>query len=101
MVEMLGRFVEAHACNAEGSAGDGSGGASIYGGKFNDEKAALKLKHDRAGVVGFANSGKVSSSNHSAYYGMPNTCHFAFALSWLLLCKQACASQKTIIVMAF
>lgn len=31
----------------EGSAGDGSGGASIYGGKFNDEKVALKLKHEQ------------------------------------------------------
>ena len=40
---------------------DGSGGASIYGGKFNDEKAALKAKHAKPGVVGFANSGKAGS----------------------------------------
>ncbi len=26
--------------------------------QFKDEPAALKLKHDGAGVVGFANSGK-------------------------------------------
>jgi cyclophilin family peptidyl-prolyl cis-trans isomerase len=32
--------------------GDGSGGDSIYGGKFNDEKGGLKLKHDGPGVVG-------------------------------------------------
>jgi cyclophilin family peptidyl-prolyl cis-trans isomerase len=30
--------------------GDGSGGDSIYGGSFKQEKAALKLKHDAAGV---------------------------------------------------
>ncbi|EFN54797.1 hypothetical protein CHLNCDRAFT_13673, partial [Chlorella variabilis] len=46
--------------------GDGSGGDSIYGGKFKDEPAALKLKHDAAGVVGFANSGK--NSNTSQFY---------------------------------
>lgn len=32
--------------------GDGSGGDSIYGGKFNDEKPGLKFKHEAAGVVG-------------------------------------------------
>lgn len=42
--------------------GDGSGGDSIYGGKFNDDKAALKLKHDAAGVVAMANSGKNTNS---------------------------------------
>lgn len=46
--------------------GDGSGGDSIYGGKFKDEPAALKLRHDAAGVVGFANSGK--HSNTSQFY---------------------------------
>lgn len=46
--------------------GDGSGGDSIYGGKFNDEKAGLKLKHDKLGVVGMANSGK--NSNTSQFY---------------------------------
>lgn len=47
-------------------AGDGSGGDSIYGGKFNDEKNGLKLKHDKLGVVGMANSGK--NSNTSQFY---------------------------------
>lgn len=42
--------------------GDGSGGESIYGGKFNDEKPGLKLKHDGPGVAGMANSGKNSNS---------------------------------------
>lgn len=46
--------------------GDGSGGDSIYGGKFNDEKPGLKLKHDAIGVVGMANSGK--NSNTSQFY---------------------------------
>eukprot|EP00898_Chlorokybus_atmophyticus_P004739 jgi/Chlat1/5266/Chrsp33S05098 len=46
--------------------GDGSGGDSIYGAKFNDEKSGLKHKHDAAGVVGMANSGK--NSNTSQFY---------------------------------
>lgn len=48
------------------STGDGSGGDSIYGGKFNDEKNGLKAKHDRLGVVAMANSGK--NSNTSQFY---------------------------------
>lgn len=42
------------------SPGDGSGGDSIYGKAFNDEKPGLKLKHDAAGVVAMANSGCVA-----------------------------------------
>ena len=39
--------------------GDGSGGMSIYGGKFKDEKAGLKRKFSALGrgSVGMANSG--------------------------------------------
>ena len=47
-------------------AGDGSGGDSIYGGKFNDEKNGLKAKHDKLGIVAMANSGK--NSNTSQFY---------------------------------
>jgi cyclophilin family peptidyl-prolyl cis-trans isomerase len=43
--------------------GDGSGGDSIYGGKFNDEKPGLKLRHDAAGILSMANSGKNSNSS--------------------------------------
>eukprot|EP01097_Dermamoeba_algensis_P007414 TRINITY_DN4678_c0_g1_i1.p1 TRINITY_DN4678_c0_g1~~TRINITY_DN4678_c0_g1_i1.p1 ORF type:complete len:261 (-),score=52.45 TRINITY_DN4678_c0_g1_i1:98-880(-) len=42
---------------------DGSGGESIYGGKFNDEKEGLKLKHSRRGLLSMANSGKNTNSS--------------------------------------
>jgi len=45
--------------------GDGSGGESIYGGKFNDEKAGLHRKFEK-GIVGMANSGK--NSNTSQFF---------------------------------
>ena len=45
---------------------DGSSGDSIYGGKLNDEKAALKLKHDRRGVLLMANSGKRATQVNSS-----------------------------------
>ncbi|QDZ22357.1 cyclophilin-type peptidyl-prolyl cis-trans isomerase [Chloropicon primus] len=45
---------------------DGSGGDSIYGGRFNDEKPGLKLKHGGRGTVAMANSGK--NSNTSQFY---------------------------------
>lgn len=44
-------------------AGDGSGGDSIYGGAFNDEKKGLGLKHDALGVVSMANSGKNTNTS--------------------------------------
>ncbi|KZT64470.1 hypothetical protein DAEQUDRAFT_747452 [Daedalea quercina L-15889] len=42
--------------------GDGSGGESIYGGKFNDEKDGLKRKLTR-GSLAMANSGKNTNSS--------------------------------------
>ncbi|KAJ3044855.1 hypothetical protein HK097_001351 [Rhizophlyctis rosea] len=42
---------------------DGSGGESIYGPKFNDEKAGLSAKFDGRGVLAMANSGKNSNSS--------------------------------------
>ncbi|KAG0741703.1 hypothetical protein G6F57_003683 [Rhizopus arrhizus] len=46
--------------------GDGSGGDSIYNGKFNDEKPGLAKKFDRKGLVAMANSGK--NSNTSQFF---------------------------------
>lgn len=37
--------------------GDGSGGESIYGRKFKDEKDGLKLAHKAVGTLSMANSG--------------------------------------------
>lgn len=57
------RVVKGFVCQGGDIArGDGSGGDSIYGRIFNDEKNALKLKHDSAGVLSMANSGKNTNS---------------------------------------
>ncbi|KZP03554.1 hypothetical protein FIBSPDRAFT_807696 [Athelia psychrophila] len=45
--------------------GDGSGGESVYGGKFNDEKPGLKIKPQK-GSLAMANSGK--NSNTSQFF---------------------------------
>ncbi|KAJ3319001.1 hypothetical protein HDV06_006752 [Boothiomyces sp. JEL0866] len=52
--------------------GDGSGGESIYGGKFNDEKPGLNRKFEKASV-GMANSGK--NSNTSQFFFSMNDFH--------------------------
>ncbi|KAJ1554582.1 hypothetical protein HK096_002878 [Nowakowskiella sp. JEL0078] len=44
---------------------DGTGGESIYGGRFNDEKEGLKLKF-KLGTIAMANSGK--NSNTSQFF---------------------------------
>jgi peptidylprolyl isomerase len=43
--------------------GDGSGGESIYGRKFKDERDGLKLQHQAMGTLSMANSGKDSNSS--------------------------------------
>jgi peptidylprolyl isomerase len=46
--------------------GNGSGGESIYGKKFKDERAGLLQKHDRRGILSMGNSGK--NSNTSQFF---------------------------------
>ena len=43
--------------------GNGSGGESVFGKKFKDERAGLALKHDRKGILSMGNSGKNSNSS--------------------------------------
>ena len=60
--------------------GDGSGGDSIYGGSFKQEKAALKLKHDAAGVCLFPSASDKSvrgSDNFRDVVFRPCWCAFA------------------------
>eukprot|EP01134_Creolimax_fragrantissima_P005652 CFRG5652T1 len=45
---------------------DGSGGESVWGKKFNDEKEGLKVKLEEPGLLCMANSGK--NSNTSQYF---------------------------------
>lgn len=48
------------------SFGNGSGGESIFGKKFKDERLGLQLCHDRRGVLSMGNSGK--NSNTSQFF---------------------------------
>jgi len=45
---------------------NGSGGESIWGGRFKDEKGALRLKHSKRGLVAMGNTGV--NSNGSQFY---------------------------------
>jgi peptidylprolyl isomerase len=49
---------------------NGSGGESVWGKKFKDDKGGLALKHNKAGIVSMCNSGKNS-----------NTCQFFFTFA--------------------
>merc|ERR1712232_480144 len=46
--------------------GNGTGGECIYGKPFKDDKAALKVKLDRRGLLAMGNSGK--NSNTSQFF---------------------------------
>lgn len=42
---------------------NGTGGESIYGGKFKDEIGGLKLKHNKKHLLSMANAGKNSNGS--------------------------------------
>ena len=41
---------------------NGTGGESIYGGKFKDEAAGLKMKHDKPHMLSMANTGEKNTN---------------------------------------
>eukprot|EP01135_Chromosphaera_perkinsii_P002969 Nk52_evm80s230 gene=Nk52_evmTU80s230 len=47
--------------------GDGSGGESVYGGKFKDDKGGLKKSHNKRGLLSMANSG-AKNTNTSQFF---------------------------------
>jgi peptidylprolyl isomerase len=54
--------------------GDGSGGESIWGRKFKDEKEGLKLGHDTIGVLSMANSGAKNSNSSQFFFTLVDDC---------------------------
>lgn len=50
---------------------NGSGGESIWGKKFKDERGGLSRKHDKAGIVSMCNGGKNSNTSQFFFTFVP------------------------------
>lgn len=60
---------------------NGSGGESIWGGRFKDDKAALKIKHSKRGLLSMCNTGSTPVAAHNAGARLiPVTHHLTSAL---------------------
>ena len=51
---------------------DGSGGDSVFGGKFKDDKGGLKLIHGKRGMLSMANSGAKNSNTSQFFITLSN-----------------------------
>merc|ERR1712060_781961 len=61
--------------------GDGRGGESIYGGKFNDEAGGLALRHAKRGLLSMANSGR--DTNGSQFFIIFRPAHHLNGKHWV------------------
>ncbi|KXZ55225.1 hypothetical protein GPECTOR_3g367 [Gonium pectorale] len=67
--------------------GDGTGGESIYGDRFDDERPGLALKHDKPGMLSMANAGPNTNGQVTQAWSSRCPC---VGLSQFFICTVPC-----------